>query len=57
MDMLRANRLQRITKAEDEARALRNILQRQKDGPVSAHTLALLADAVAQGLQAIRESL
>lgn len=58
MDMLRADRLNRITKAEDAARQLRN--QLRKTVPSSLMTVeqgATLADALAQSLQAIRESI
>jgi hypothetical protein len=56
MDMLRAERLQRITAAEDAARSLREHLRGLHRGP-SARELMDLADAVAQGFQAIREQL
>lgn len=59
MDMLRADRLNRIIDAEDKARQLRNLLNKRSSGltPMTPHEGALLADAVAQALQAIRESL
>jgi hypothetical protein len=53
---LRANNLNRMAKAEDAARALRNRLRHQL-GSASAADVAELADAVAQALQAIREEL
>lgn len=59
-DMLRASRLQRIIEAEDAARALRNRLDISKRGvltPLTANEGRELADALVQGLQAIREML
>jgi hypothetical protein len=56
MDMLRVDRLNRITAAEDTARALRNEM-RNRTTAVSPSDIAKLADALAQSLQAIREAL
>jgi hypothetical protein len=55
--MDRADRLRRITAAEDAARDVRNELKGYELRPMTALEGYKLADAVANGLQAIREML
>lgn len=57
VDMLRASQLRRITAAEDAAREVRNKLAGYELRPMSAAEGHELANAVVQGLQAIREML
>jgi hypothetical protein len=57
VDMVRAERLRRITAAEDRAREIRNSIGASGLPYVSADTVQELADVLAQALQAIREGL